>query len=192
MKLMFWKKEEEQDAKNSVEIDSDKSVVEIDGKEIALTDAITAYQDQQAALANAKQKLDDEATVTIGDQKVKVSDLKNAYAAKMKNDDDAKLAEDHKEGKHKEDCDDCPMCNAAKNDAEAEAKEKADAEAKAKEKEKAKADEVAKNAAGLKHFEEVENLANRRGEPQELPLPKTRRDMAEQGRKEYGSLALVE
>ncbi len=128
MKLFQWIKGKDQaEVKNSVDIDPDKTAVEIEGKEVPLANAIAAFREQEAAkvkaaadaaaaeaLKNAK-KLTDEDVVNIDGKDVKVSDLKNAMAAKAKNDadeKDEKDEKDHKDGEHEnKKAANCKMCN---------------------------------------------------------------------------------
>ena len=176
MKLAFWRKEKGTDVKNSVDLESEKATLEVDGKDVPLTDAIAAYTAQQeaAALANAvPAKLADDQMIEIGGKKVSGADLKAAMALKVKNDGDTAMKKAHEDGDHKEkDVENCPMCNKAKNDAEAEKKAK----------EKADEDEKAKNAAAA-----LDDKAKNAGRLPEFKEPDTLQDRAKRGREMFGS-----
>lgn len=182
MKLAFWRKDKEKgtEVKNSVDLDTDKATIEVDGKEVPVSAAIAAFTAQQEAeaLANAAPaKLADDQMVEINGKKVSGADLKAAFAAqqkvKAKNESDAAMKKAHEDGDHKDkDIDNCPMCNKAKNDAEEERKAK----------EKAEADEKAKNEAAA-----LDEKARNAGQLPEIKLPLTVQERAEKGREQYGS-----
>ncbi len=139
MKLMQWLKKGTEEVKNSVDVDS-RTAVEIDGKEVPLENAITAWKEAEAAKAKAKADADaqaiknakilsDDDVVTIDGKPVKVADLKNAMAAQVKNASEEKMEKDHKDGDHNgKDMENCPMCNA--EDDEEDEKEKKEKDAK--------------------------------------------------------------
>ena len=182
MKLKFWEKKEE--VTNASESDLENTVVEIEGKEVAMKDLIENFQ-----AVNAKPiKLGLEKFVTVGDKEVAVKELVEAYnAKKMKNKDEDKeglskelkeeeeeederkedkqaknsMKEDHEGGKHKkEPMDNCSMCNDLEN-------------------------------AGDEHFDKLKAAANRRGEPQ-MPHLVTIQDQIAEGKKRYGKIAVAE
>lgn len=167
---------------NSVEIESSKSKVEIDGKDVPMDDLVNAFKEQEekkaaAALANQSPKLTD--IITIDGKKVTIADLMNAY--KMKNEEekaekDRKKSEeeekerdnaarqirnemdkDHKEGKHEDaEKENCAMCNELKNN------------------------------NGRTHFERVDSLANNRKGEMTDELPAHYDGLAE-GQKRFGT-----
>lgn len=137
-KLFQWLKKDNQDVKNSVEVDA-RTAVEIDGKEVPLENAIAAWKESEAAKVKAKADADalalknakvltDADIVTIDGKQVSVIDLKNALADKVKNASEEKMEKDHKDGDHKgKDMDNCPMCNSEADDKEKKEKDEKDA-----------------------------------------------------------------
>jgi hypothetical protein len=182
MKLNFWpfNKESKESAKNSVEIDAEKTTLELDGKEVSLTDAVGAYKEKlkneaaaEAAKNAAPAKLSDTDMIEVDGKKVSGADLKAAFQLQAKNAEMSKMEQAHKDGDHKEkEAENCPMCNKAKNEHD----EQKEAEEKAKEAEKAK------NAAASL----AEALAKGKA-PVELPTPASLQDRAEKGRDMFGS-----
>lgn len=137
MKLLQWLKKDTGEVRNSVEVDA-RTAIEIDGKEVPLENAVTAWKEQEAAKAKAAAELlaiknskvlTDSDTVTIDGKQVTVSALKNALDAQAKNASDEKFEKDHKDGDHKDKpVDNCKMCNAEEKDEDD--KKKKDEEAK--------------------------------------------------------------
>lgn len=166
---------------NSVEIESSKSVVDVEGKEVPLDNLINAFKEaeakKKAALDSKGPALTD--MIDVDGRKVAVSDLLNAYKAKNAEEDEEKkkkeakdkedrenaaaaqlkndLEKAHKDGKHdKDEKDNCSMCNDLRN------------------------------ARGAGHFQKVADLANsRKGDlVDELPEPY---DGFAEGRSRFGS-----
>lgn len=171
---------------NSLDIDSSKSVLEIDGKNYSLDNAITALKEQEAKkaeeLAN-KGPADDDMIDIGGGQKRSVKELKAAVALKNEMDDDEKKKkkddEDKKENERK---------NAAEK-AELENAHKAGKHPEGKAAENCAMCNEIKNKAGRDHFERVDHLANnRKGDIDDLvnELPPFYDGFAE-GRKRFGS-----
>ena len=184
MKLLWWRKEEK-DGKvleNSTEIETSKSVVEVDGKEVSLDNCIAAFQELEAKKLKELENKGPADTDLIdigGGKKVTIADLRNAYKAKNEADEEAekkkkekeakdaeerknaedkkKMDEEHEEGKHeKDEKENCARCNALKN------------------------------ARNTGHFQRVENLANSRPSDFTDTLPEHFDGIAE-GRKRFGS-----
>lgn len=134
-KLFQWLKKDNQEIKNAVDVDA-RTAIEIDGKEVLLENAISAWKESEAAKVKAKADADalalknakvlsDTDTVTIDGKVVSVLELRNAMAAKVKNDADEKMEKDHKDGDHKEkDVENCSMCNAEEDDEDEKKKKK--------------------------------------------------------------------
>lgn len=128
---------------NSVDIESSKSVVQIEGKDVPMDDLVNAFNEaeeakKKAALENAVPK-DTDLIDIGGGKKVMVGDLRKAYqaknasekeaeekakAAKEKEEEDRKnaaektqLAADHAAGKHTEHLTNCVECIELKNKA---------------------------------------------------------------------------
>lgn len=182
MKLKFWeKKKDEAPVLNEKEIDLNKAIIEIDGKDVAFKDALDCYN---AANAPAV-KLGIDTLIEVDGKKVAVKDILDVYNAKMKNKDEdsdgkgKELAKEeaeekkrkeieetknslktaHEDGKHDDkENDNCAMCNEIKN------------------------------AGGKEHFKALQDAANRRGEPQ-LPKLVTIQDQVKEGKKRYGQIA---
>lgn len=97
------------------EDDSKEKVVSVNGKDVPLQDLINSYVEDQEEekkkkdAENAKKNaLQDDDEVEVGDKKMKIEDLKNAYAAKMakkneKTDEEEKKAKAEAEKKNAED-----------------------------------------------------------------------------------------
>ena len=167
---------------NSVDIESSKSIVEIDGKDVPMDALVNAFNEaeekKRKALEN-RAPADTDLIDVGGGRKVSIADLKNAYKAKneeadeerkkadeeeKKRDEERKNAEEkdklekeHEDGKHDEDeKKNCGMCNKRKND------------------------------AGRKHFQRIDSLANSRPSDFTDELPE-RPDGFEEGRRRFGS-----
>ena len=137
-KLFQWLKKGDTEVKNAVDVDA-RTAIEIDGAEVPLANAITAWKESEAAKAKAKADADalalknakvltDADSVTIDGKTVSVAELRNAMAAKVKNEADDKLEKDHKDGDHKEkDVENCSMCNAEEDEKDKKKKEDEDA-----------------------------------------------------------------
>lgn len=137
-KLFQWLKKGDTDVKNSVDVDA-RTAVEIDGKEVPLENAITAWKEAEAAKVKAKADADalalknakvltDSDIVTIDGKQVSVIDLKNALADKVKNASEEKMEKDHKDGEHKDkDVENCSMCNSEEKEEEEKEKKEKDA-----------------------------------------------------------------
>lgn len=68
------------------EMSSENAIIEIDGAEISLADAVAAYKNSLAeAKKNAKAKMNAEDEVEVDGEKVKVSKLISSYKTSMKN-----------------------------------------------------------------------------------------------------------
>ena len=177
MKLAFWKKDKEKgtEVKNSRTSTPKRPPSSTTAKR-SQTEAIKAWEEKEAAeaLANAlPAKLADDHFIEIGGKKVSGAELKAAMTLKAKNDSDAAMKKAHEDGDHKDkDMENCPMCNKAKNDKEAEEKAKKDADEKEKAANAAKAlDDKAKNA----------------GQLPDTKLPESLQDRAARGRDQFGS-----
>lgn len=186
MKLAFWRKgKDTSEVRNASEVDTDKAVLEIDGKEVPLKEAIElwnstkAEEKKKAELANAKMTDDDE--IEVGGEKVTVKNLKDAYVLSRKNADDKKKDEkaDEEERKNAE--------ADEKKKAEDDEKERKNAEAE--EEKKKKDDEERKNAEEKERtnsFENVRNAAADRNGKFESPALMSREDRVAEGAKRYG------
>lgn len=142
-KLFQWLKKGDTEVKNAVDVDA-RTAIEIDGAEVPLANAITAWKEAEAAKVKAKADADalalknakvltDTDSVVIDGKSVSVAELRNAMAAKVKNEADDKMEKDHKDGDHKEkDVENCSMCNAEEKeeDDDKKKKEKDDEDAK--------------------------------------------------------------
>ncbi len=177
MKLKFWpfNKDKGEKAANSVEMDTEKATLEVDGKDVPLEAAVTAYQEKlknEAAIEAAKNaaptKLTDQDMILVGDKQVSVADLKAAFALKSKNeaDDAAKKKKDDDEAAEKE---------KAKNAEEEAAKKK-------KEDEEAEEKEKAKNSAA-----DLAAAAAARRKPMDFTEPQSLQERAAKGREMFGS-----
>lgn len=180
MKLKFWEKKKEV-IENASEIDLEKAIVDVEGKEVSVKELLEVYN---AANAPSK-KMEIDTLIDIDGKKVAVKDLVETFKnSKAK----AKNADEDKDGKGDE---------LAKEEEE-EKKRKAIGELKAslqKEHEEGKHDDrELKGCAmcneadpkGEEHFNKVKNAAAQRGEPQQ-PVLVSRRDQAAEGKKRYGS-----
>ncbi len=141
LKILQWLKKDSGEVRNAVEVDA-RTAVEIDGTEVLLENAIAAFKEQRdkaatearkaaeaEALKNATKVLADTDSVVIDGKPVTVAELKNAMAAKAKNEKDGEYEKDHKAGDHKDkEMANCPMCNS--EDEEEKEKKKKDEEAK--------------------------------------------------------------
>lgn len=178
------------EVENSTDIDSSKSVVEIDGKQVAMDNLINAFKDQEE---KKRKELENQAPADTdlidigGGKKVSVADLKNAYVAKNADDDD-----EDKKKKAKEMADDEERKNAAaaaaelqiKNDME---KEHKDGKHKESDKDNCGMCNDLKERRNKSHFKKVEDLANNR-DGDDLVNELTERPNAfEEGRKRFGS-----
>jgi hypothetical protein len=182
MKLKFWKKDDKEKAQNAMEIESEKTVLEREGKEIPLEAALSAYEAQEkavadaAALANEKPVLKETDTIEYKGKQVAVSVLTAAYEAQLKNESEASMKKAHEDGDHKDkDLENCPMCNKAKNEHD----EKEEAKKKAEDAEKAK------NAA--MKADRIDEAGTRRRDPVDFAAPLSMEEKAEKGREMFGS-----
>jgi len=198
MKLKFWEKEKVGEAAREVELAN--ANVTINGKDMpfsVVADLVEKEEKRKAdELANAKKLLNDDDTVEIAGRKMTVKEAKDLAAIALKNADDEEAKK-----KEKENADD------------EEKKKKADEERKnAEEKEKKEKDEK-KNAedhekgdhkdkemdncaqcknqrknANEKHFDDLRELANRRGDNGRFEAPnlKSLEDKVVEGVKRYG------
>ena len=139
-----------------------KKTIEIDGKQVALKDAIEIYNAKSGAGAAAGEQAE-VAVVEIDGKEVQMDAIKeavrahdNAIAVKAKADEDAKAADEAKKATE--------LANAKKAEEEKLAREKAEKD---------------------KNFKELEN-ARLSSTPQE-PKISTRREQAAEGAKRYGS-----
>lgn len=167
---------------NAVEIESSKSIVEVDGKEYTLDNAIEALKAQEAAKAKElenKAPTDDQEIDVPGLGKRTVKQLRDAIALKNaseKSDADKKKADDDKaEADRKNAAEKVQLENAHKA-GDHDGKEMANCASCA----------AAKDLENKNHFKRVEELANNReGElANELPQPF---DGFAEGKKRFGS-----
>lgn len=179
---------------NSVDIESSKSILEVDGKDYTLDNAIEALKAQEAAKEAARLKAlenkapaDDEVVDVPGLGKRTIKELKEAIALKNSQE---RLNAEEKEKKEKEDKEKADRENAAaaelklKNDLEKDHKEKKHDEAA---KENCAMCNERKNSLGRSHFERVQAAAQK-AKSDELAndLP-AHFDGFEEGRKRFGS-----
>ena len=210
MKLMFWKKDNGE-LKNSAEMEASKVTIVLEnGKEYTVEQAVQAAEEQEAAAsALANSKLADDQTVEVNGRKWTGLELKNAVAAKLKNEEEKEKDKDHDDKKHDEKpVENCVKCNEKKNADDKAEKEKADKEAEEKknsddkaaaekkeadekaEKDKKenalKADEAEKKAA-KDRFQELENARNK-AQQKIVPSFTSQDDRLKLGKERYGKL----
>lgn len=159
-KLMGAKGEE---LKNSVEIDSTKSILNVDGKDFTLDNAIEALKAQEATAESARLK-ELENQVPADDQEIDVPGLGKRTIKQLKEALTLKNASDAEVAKKKKDDDEAAeRANAAtalQNEMEKDHKDgKHDGE---KEKDNCSMCNERKNADGKAHFKRVQDLANSR------------------------------
>lgn len=163
--LKFWKKDST--IKNASEASLENAVVKVDGKDVPVKDLIEVFNAQEGKKASVLCESD---LVELDGKEMPLKNLIDVYRAKNSEDEEAKKKADE-----------------AKNAEEDEAKKKADEAKNAEEDEKKKKEMEAKNAAeGASHFDDLKNKASMRGEPQQ-PKPMSRRELAAEGAKKYGS-----
>lgn len=184
MKLRFWKK----DVKNAADLDLDKATVEVDGKQVPMKDLINSFKDDEAKRVEAEklkaiENMGDDTMIEIDGKEMPLKNLKDMYRNKVNEATKAGMAPskpfeevhantEDEEKKKKE-------AEEKKNAEEKEAKEKMEAKNAAD----AKAAEELKNK---KHFDDLKNKAETRGEAQQ-PRIVTPREMEAVGRERYGS-----
>lgn len=187
MKFNFWKKDgDKTEVKNASEIDGDKAILAIDGKEVPVGQLVELWNASQKAKAEAEadsalKDASDESAIEIGGKRVTLGELKNAYILNAKNDDDdedeekKRKAKDAEERKNAEEKD-------KKDKEEKDEEERKNAEEK--EKKDKEDDEERKNAA---HQDRLRSRANSRDGGFEKPKVMTPAERELEGSKRYGS-----
>lgn len=180
MRLKFWKKDEK--LENSSEIDLEKAVVNVDGKDVEFKDIMRVYNDSNA-------KLTEESTVEIDGKKVVVKDMINSYREKIKNEgEEAKKLEAEKI-KNEQDEKLKKEEEVRKNAEDKEKKDKDDmknAHEHGDHKEKMEGCTHCNSPEGIKHFESLKNANALRGEPQHIAFV-DRDEQIKRGAEKYGS-----
>lgn len=150
---------------NSVDIESSKSIIEVDGKDYTLDNAIAALKEQEAAKAKDlenKGPSDDHIIDVPGIGKRTVKELKEAIAlknaAERKNAEDDEDEKKKKEAKDKEDRENAAALQL-KNDI---AKEHESGKHETKEKENCAMCNSKNERKNREHFERIDSLANSR------------------------------
>lgn len=169
---------------NSVEIESSKSVIQVDGKDYTLDNAIEALKAQEAAKAKElenKGPSDDDIVDVPGVGKRTVKQLKDAIVLKNAEEEES---EKKKKAKEKEDVENA-AASKLKNDMEKDHKDgKHEGE---KEKENCHMCNEVKNSAGREHFEHVRKSAQEPKEDELLNELPAHFDGFAEGRKRFGS-----
>lgn len=152
--------------------DMEKAVVDVDGKKVTVKELVELHNSVEAS--KALENMSDDTIIEVDGKEMPLKNLKDTYRATIKNaEDDEKKKKEDEERKNAEDEEKkAKEEEERKNADEAEKKKKAD-------------EEEMKNK---KHFADLKNAAELRGEPQK-PNLRTRREMAEEGKKLYGKVA---
>lgn len=183
--LKFWEKGKK-DMKNAKEMPLENASVKVGDETIQVKELIDAYRTNK--IQNASPAIIEPDTIIEidGEEKTvqELIDLRNASHKNEKEElsEDEKVKEDEKKKKEMENASVCNDCKEPTKEEALVAFENAKTcVACTNKKLGAKADE------GIKHFENLQNKANRRGEPQaiKVTMPQER---VEAGRQKYGSI----
>lgn len=189
MKFAFWKKDgDKSEVRNASEIDGDKAVLSIDGKEVPVGQLVELWNSQQKAkaeaeVADALKSATDDTALEINGKKVTLGELKNAFLANAKKNDDGDDDEKEKikKAKEKEEKDE----DEERKNAEEKEKEKKDEEDRKNAEEKEEKEK--KQRENASHFERLRERANSRPGDFEAPKVMTPAERELEGNKRYGS-----